>query len=160
MYMKQTPQANGFTIIELLLTVVITCILGALIVLTVSGVQAKNRNGQRQADIDSLRAQLESYYAGNDHYPTLENISNQGWRLKNMPKLKTAALRDPSWRSNIECTLGSQVTLAAFIAPGCYSYQVVAADGSLCDNDKIICVRYLLTANLEGGGTYTKSNLN
>ena len=36
----------------------------------------------------------------------------------------------------------------------------LSTSGSACDNAKIDCTQYTLTATLEGGGTYVKNNLN
>ena len=60
---SRKPVSSGFTIIELLVVLVILCILGSLVALTYSGVQAKNRNAERQMEVDTLKGQLESYYA-------------------------------------------------------------------------------------------------
>lgn len=159
--MKQISRSKGFTIIELMVVIVILFILAALIALTASGVQAKNRNGDRQADIDSLRGQLESYYAGTDKYPTRDNINDRDWRAKNMPRLKDGALDDPRWDENKSpCTKDHRTILAAEPTTNCYSYQVTSSDGSPCDNDKTPCVHYTLTAWLEGGEKYVKSSLN
>ena len=84
--MKKLSPSKGFTIIELMVVVIILFILAALIALTASGVQSKNRNGDRQTDVDTLRGQLESYYAGTDKYPTLANLNDSAWRSKNMPR--------------------------------------------------------------------------
>lgn len=159
--MKQVSYKNGFTIIELMVVIVILFILAALIALTASGVQSKNRNGDRQADIDTLRGQLESYYAGTDKYPTFSNINDPAWRSKNLPRLKDTAIDDPKWTNNTEaCAKNGKTTLSAEPTANCYSYQVTAADGSACDNDKTPCVHYTLTATLEGGEKYVKASLN
>jgi len=159
--MKTASRTRGFTIIELLVVIVILFILAALVALTASGVQAKNRNADRQADIDALRSQFESYYAGTDTYPTLANANDSTWRAKNLPKLKDGAIDDPSWKpDNPDCTANGRPGLAAMPTANCYSYQVTAADGSACDNDQKPCVHYTLTATLEGGEKYVKSSLN
>jgi len=156
-----TLRTKGFTIIELLVVVVLLFVVVALVALTASGVQAKNRNGDRQTDIDALRGQLENYYAGVDKYPTLANLSDSAWRAKNMSKLKDSAIDDPRWEAdNSNCTVENRPGLAAAPADNCYSYQVTSSDGSACDNDKTPCVHYTLTATLEGGEKYVKSSLN
>lgn len=159
--MKRFSKDKGFTIIELMVVIVILFILAALIALTASGVQSKNRNGDRQTDIDTLRGQLESYYAGTDKYPVQANINDSAWRAKNMPRLKDGSIDDPRWdKDKTDCTKNSKAILAAEPVINCYSYQVTAADGSQCDNDKVPCVHYTLTALLEGGEKYVKSSLN
>lgn len=158
--MTQEKKPKGLTIIEIVLLAVIICILAALIALTANGMQAKNRNGDRQSDLATLRAQLESYYASTDTYPSLTQINNPDWRTKNMPKLEKSALGDPRWQGEATCSNATGVILAAEPTSNCYSYQVTGADGSSCDNDKVTCAHYTLTATLEGGEQYSKSSLN
>lgn len=159
--MRRNYYAKGFTIIELFVVIVILGILAALVALTYSGVQAKNRNAERQAEIDSVKGQLEGYYAQTNTYPTFTNLHDAEWRAKNLPHLKTSALEDPRWDKNVAaCTAGDAVTVASQPMPNCYSYQVTASDGSPCDNGKTPCAHYTLTASLEGGEKYVKSSLN
>lgn len=158
--MTQSNKRQGPTIIEVVLIVVIACILFALIALTVNGGQTKNRNGDRQGDIDTLRTHLESYYASVDTYPTLANINDPDWRTKNMPKVQAELLNDPRWSGEAACSNAKGTTLAAEPTANCYSYQVIGRDGSPCNNDKIICAHYTLTATLEGGERYVKSSIN
>jgi prepilin-type N-terminal cleavage/methylation domain-containing protein len=158
--MKQS-RAKGFTIIELMVVIVILCILAALVALTASGVQANNRNGDRQTEIDTVRGQLESYYAATDKYPTFKNLQDKTWRSQNLPRLKDDAVQDPRWdKTVVACTLGGKATVAAEPIANCYSYQVTASDGSPCDNTKTPCAHYTLTATLEGTDKYVKASLN
>jgi len=159
--MQLSRKSGGFTIIELMLVILIVCILGALVALTASGVQARNRNGDRQKDIDALRMQLESYYAGHDKYPTSDNLSDAAWRSVNTPRLQNGLIDDPRWDIGVTaCTRDSKPVFASHPASNCYSYQVTASDGSVCNNAKTPCAHYTLTAVLEGGENYVKSSLN
>jgi prepilin-type N-terminal cleavage/methylation domain-containing protein len=161
MYMKQSSRNRGFTIIELMVVIVVLFVLVALVGLTANGVQAKNRNGDRQADIDALRVQLESYYAGNDKYPTLANLNTPSWLNQNLPRLQNSSLDDPRWSKEItDCTQNGRTVLASEPLPNCYSYQVTTSVGSACDNKVAICAHYTLTATLEGGEKYVKASLN
>ncbi len=156
----RTQRSQGFTIIELVVVIVILCILGVLVALTYSGVQAGNRDRQRQADIDILQSQLETYYARNDRYPSLAQINDATWRAENMKDLAEDKLTDPSWAAKSLCTANDRVILADQPVENCYSYQITASDGSACDNASAICGRYTLTATLENGETYVKASLN
>lgn len=159
--MKKQILSRGFTIIEMMVVIVILCILASLVALTASGVQAKNRNADRQSDIDSLRSQLEGYYAGTDTYPTFDNLNDPAWRSKNLPKLKDGYLDDPRWdKDTTACTKNGRPAVASEPAPNCYSYQVTSSDGSACDNGQNPCAHYTLTATLEGGEKYVKASLN
>ena len=152
---------GGFTIIELLVVIVIACILTTLVALTYSGVQAKNRNADRQQAIDTVKGQLESYYASTNMYPTFAQLNNTAWRAQNLTRLPAGDLKDPRWnKSNKNCTAGDKYQVSAKPTSNCYSYQVTATDGSVCDNQKVTCAHYTLTALLEGGEKYVKSSLN
>lgn len=151
----------GFTIIELLVVVVIVGILSTLVITTYSGVQSKNRNSDRQAHIDTLQGHLETYYAQNNTYPTLDNLNDSNWRKTNLKDLPQDALQDPKWdKEDTACTSSGVAVASAQPADNCYAYQVTTADGSGCDNKATPCAQYTLTTLFEGGGKYVKSSLN
>jgi Tfp pilus assembly protein PilE len=142
---------QGVTVIELLVLVVIIGILSGLILSTHAGIAEKQRNSERQQDITELRDALEVYYSHYNKYPTLAQMNDANWRSSNMKALDIESLRDPSSHS---------YTLVATPAPHTYSYTVTAATGKPCDDAKVVCSQYALTATLEGGGTYVKDSLN
>jgi Tfp pilus assembly protein PilE len=161
MKLHTRDDARGVTIIELLVMLVIVCFLGLFVALAYSGVQAKNRNVERQDDIDKLKSQLESYYAEANSYPTLANLNSPAWRAVHLPHVSQALITDPSWKSSTPgCTGGGHATAAGKPATDCYSYQVTGSDGNACDNVSVACAHYTITANLEGGEKYVKSSLN
>ena|SRR5579872_3168346 len=149
---KQKKQA-GFTILEMLLVVVAICLLAAIIFSTVAGVRRNQRNQERRRDIQDIYQQLEAYNVENAKYPTLSDMNSSSWLALNMKTLNTQSLRDPSSKS---------YALAAQPMKDAYAYQVVAADGTACDNVTKPCAHYTLTATLEGvgQGTIVKSSLN
>lgn len=152
---------QGFTLIELFVLFVIVGILVTLVAMTYGGVQSKNRNDERQADVDMLKGHLEGYYAQQTKYPTLGNLNDATWRAANLKDLKEENLQDPQWTKDITgCTVNGKVGIAADPTQKCYTYQVRSSDGSACDNVKIDCSQYTLTAMLEGGEKYVKSSLN
>lgn len=156
-------QSAGFTVIELAVVVVVLGILLTLVGLTYNGVQAKNRNNQRQSNINVLQTQLETYYATSmsGEYPTLAQLNDPTWRTKNLPKLTTDIISDPRWNVKAGCTANKQPVLSATPAVGCYAYQVTDAAGGACNDTTAPCAHYTLTATLEGGQlTYVKSSLN
>lgn len=158
---KLSSKQKGFTIIELMVVIVALIILSTLVAITYSGVRSKNRNSQREQDINSLQGQLEAYYAQTDKYPTLANLNDPKWRAANLKNLATNGLKDPKWnKKNKNCTADGAAVASSEPAENCYSYQVVASDGSPCDNANTPCAHYTLSANLEGGDKYAKSSLN
>ncbi|MGH7157980.1 MAG: type II secretion system protein [Candidatus Saccharimonadales bacterium] len=157
--MKSLPRnQSGFTIIELVVVIIILCILGTLVALTYSGVQASNRDKQRQADIETLQSKLEIYHAQNDKYPSLGEINNPAWRAEHMPELKEDTLKDPRWSDNGSCAQGGQPILGA--GEHCYQYAATGADGAACDNAGVPCAQYTLTATLEDNQPFVKASLN
>ncbi len=149
MTLKRKEQ--GFTIVELLIVIVVIGILAALVITTFTGIQQKARNTERQTDVKALHGQIEAYYAQNGKYPTLANMNDASWRASNMKGLDAEALKDPK---------GAAQTLVSAAAANAYSYDVLASDDTACDNSAKDCAKYTLTATYEGGGTFTKSNLN
>jgi Tfp pilus assembly protein PilE len=151
---------RGFTLIELLVITIIVGILGTVVVMAHSGVQAKNRNSERETNIDTLQTEMERYYADSSKYPSLADINNADWRHKNFKNLPDDTFRDPLWNNKLAaCTTNKQPSLAATPTEKCYSYQATTADGSACQGDTA-CTQYTLTALFEGGEKYVKTSLN
>lgn len=148
--MKKQSQC-GFTTIELVLILVVIGILAALVINTRAGVQQKERNGERQRDIKELRDGLEGYFAQNNRYPTFNDLNSDSWRQANLKSIESNVFRDPSSDND---------NLTDKPAKHSYAYTVTSASGTACDDDKTPCTQYTLTATLEGGGIYSKSNLN
>ena len=152
---------QGFTLIELLVVAVIVGILITLVAMTYSGVQAKNRNARREANINTIQSKLETYYVENSKYPTLGQLNDATWRKANLKDLSDSAVQDPQWNDKIgACTNNvGGATFATAPTAKCYTYQATTADGSAC-NDKAPCTQYSLTTMLEGGEKYVKTSLN
>jgi prepilin-type N-terminal cleavage/methylation domain-containing protein len=152
---------RGFTMIELVIVVIILGVLLTVVATTYRGVQARNRNNQREANITTLQGSLEEYYAETSLYPTLANLNSSTWVSAHLRDTPISILQDPHWSTSAkECTVAGHSVLISSPAPNCYSYQPVTSDGSACNNVGELCAHYTLTAELEGGGRYTKSSLN
>jgi type II secretion system protein G len=147
--MSYNRKQSGFTIVELLIVIVVIGILAALVITTFTGIQQKARDTERQTDIKAIYGQVEAYYAQNGKYPTLANVNDATWRTTNMKGLDGEALKDPK---------GTAQTLVAAPANNSYAYAVTPAG---CDNGTGgDCTTYTLTARLESGTDFAKSNLN
>lgn len=159
--MRKPLRQSGFTIIELLVVLIVIGILATLVITTYSGVQAKNRNSDRQATITSIQAELETYYAQYNMYPTLGDINSEKWQKANLKDIPAGTLKDPSWsKDDASCTEGQKPVFSNEPKQNCLSYQVTTSEGAVCDNKGAVCAQYTLTAQLEGGGKYVKSSLN
>jgi len=149
-----TRKEKGFTIVELLIVIVVIGILAALVITTFSGVQRKARNTERETDVKAIHGQVEAYYAQNGRYPSLANLNDDtGFVTNDLKGLDKGALQDPR---------GSGNDLAASPAADIYSYSTTPAT---CDTDNATpavpdCTDYVLTATLEGGGTFVREGLN
>ncbi len=150
---------RGFTIVELLIVIVVIGILAALVITTFTGIQQKARNTERQTDVKALHGQIEAYYAQNGRYPSLANMNSNSWRGTNMKGLDCEAMKDPKGTGSGTCTTdAAPYQLSDTAGAGAYSY-VVTPSG--CDNGSGgDCTAYTLTATYEGGGTFSKTNLN
>jgi len=158
---KRNSNAQGFTIVELLIVIVVIGILALLVITTYSGIQAKARNSKRQTDVQSLQTQIEAFYSQNGYYPSLGDLNSVTWRATNMKSLDANALVDPS--STCDPTKTTSTCLASAAAAKVYSYAVKDSSGNPCETTDTNCAQYTLTATYEGtvnGATaYTKSNL-
>ncbi len=144
---------NGFTTIEIVLVLVIIGILATLVITSRAGVQQNQRNTERQSDIKELRDGLEGYFANANQYPTLASLNDPSWRTTNLKALEPSVFQDPSNKTG-------SVNLIDKPAANVYVYAVTSASGAPCGSAAVPCTQYTLTATLEGGGIYTKSNLN
>lgn len=158
---KRHPQKSsfGFTTIELLIVIVVIIILGALIIITYNGVQQRNHDTDRKTDIIKIEGQIEAYQAETNQYPSVAQLNSSSFRSANMKELDASALADPLWKSsNTFCSNNGTAQLEGSATPhtGCYGYDPSPAN---CDNKNVDCTSYILTANLETGGVYTKESI-
>ncbi len=154
---------KGFTIVELLIVIVVIGILALITITTFTGVTAKARNTERQADIKAIHGQIEAFRAEKGYYPTLAHINDYaGWVNTNMKGLDKEALKDPGNTA----TDGTEYQLSASSSTNVYQYKVgstAALDSSAlsaCATTESTCMYYTLTSTLENGaGTFSKANL-
>jgi prepilin-type N-terminal cleavage/methylation domain-containing protein len=157
----KVKREQGFTLIELLVVSVIVGILATLVAMTYSGVQAKNRNANRQSNVNALQSQLETYYAEKTMYPSLDQLNDSNWRKQNLKDTPSFAVADPQWNDKVAaCTSKGNSTFAGNPTGKCYSYQATTTDGSPCLDANTACTQYTLTATFEGGEKWVKTSLN
>lgn len=155
--MKQKKQF-GFSTIELLIIVAIVSLLIVFVATHFASVRQKSRDDTRQTDIANLQFAAESYFAQSGKYPTLAQFNNASFRHNSTPNLPNGSWQDPSWPTKKgNCTANGSAVLVASEAPavGCYGYVPTPAG---CDNKKVICTGYELSAHLEAGGYFIKNS--
>jgi prepilin-type N-terminal cleavage/methylation domain-containing protein len=67
--MKMWASKKGFTIIELLISIVVIGILASITIVSYSGIQKTSRDSERGSDVVALKIAIEKYYAENSKYP-------------------------------------------------------------------------------------------
>lgn len=151
--LQSLKKQQGFTIVELLIVIVVIGILAALVITTFTGIQQRARNTERETDIKAVHGQLEAYFAQYGVYPTLAHLNDDTWRAisTNIPGLDEGALHAPNQTADVAAAASATEYGYAVTPAGCDD----VVGGATAD-----CADYTLTANLEGGGTFTKSALN
>lgn len=66
----------GYTVAEVLITVVVIAILGSVVLFSVQGTQTTSRDSERVSDIDNINSKLEEFYSDNGGYPETINAAN------------------------------------------------------------------------------------
>lgn len=146
---------SGFTIVEILVIILVIGILSTILVLTYSGIQVRERNSTRIANIKLTQSHLETFYAQSGYYPDLSQLNDPSWVTINLKGTDQTTLRDPSIKVGI-------LDFSSAPTKNQYSYQPTSSDGvSPCDNKTVTCAKYTLTATLEANsGTFVEKSLN
>ena len=143
-------KSKGFTIVELLIVIVVIAILATLVIVTFTGIQQKARDSKRQTDIDALDSHVEAFYANSGYYPTITDLQSSTWVAANMKGFDPSALTDPKG-SNIT---GSAPVSGTYV----YSYVTQGCTTTSASSSTNACTSFVLTAELEGGGTFVKQS--
>lgn len=97
-------------------------------------------NHERDTDLLAIVGILESYYAENNHYPSLEEANADGFAKKfTNPE---ESLKDPA---------GTSLKFSADPKAGQYAYRPTSEAGEACDNEAAVCQHFELTALLTDG---------
>lgn len=137
---------NGFTLVELLITVSIIAILSAIALVSYSSFIKNARDTKRKSDLKVIQSALEEYHADQKYYPGSLDFSF------NFP-LTNSTGGPPRTPSKIYL---NRVPIAPAGAIPEYQYKAYKTDGSVCiDSDNAAtstnkCVKYCLYAKMEG----------
>lgn len=111
-----------------------------------SGQQAGAKDAKRKSDINVIYSQLEVFNAENGYYPSLAQVNSPTWRAANMRTFDNSALTPPG---------SSATTLARSASVSQYGYNP-----SGCNPSGEQCANYILEAQLDTGGKFTKYGSN
>lgn len=155
--MERAIQENGFTLIEMIITMVIIGILAGIVVFSPKTFLVTARDQERSDDIHSIARRLEQAYTSQDlgypGYPsTTELATDMSAHSRTMTRLSPDALKAPNASSAISviaATNNALIDPAGLNTPSVsqYVYQPLAADGSLCTanpSSSSPCVRFYL----------------
>ncbi len=140
--LPSTSIAAGFTVAELLITLVIVGILAGLVLFSVQGTQTTSRDSERTTDLETIHGKLEEYYEDKGGYPNTISTS-----LLN--GIDPAALIDPSGNSvEIVSAVSDQVAAMAVAGPttGNPNYKYIPYPTG-CNT--ITCTGYVLKTLIE-----------
>jgi len=152
---------RGISTIEVLIVLVTIGVMAWIVDTTYTGIQAKSNNSTRATDINTIQEHIETFYSQNMYYPTLADMNNSSWVTTNLKGLDQSVMQDPSWTNkNKLCNINSQPVFLVRSQPGCYGYNPTN-NGASCAAKANTCNDYVLSASLQqGGGVYTKRQLN
>lgn len=119
-----------------------------LMLATMTGVQSKARDTEREVDIKAIYAQIEAYYGTEMRYPSEAEINSDVFRTLNFTGLDKEAYKSPE---------GTSYYFAKTPTRESYAYS---ASPIGCDNILVDCLGYALVAAKEDGTLFTKTNLN
>jgi len=152
---------QGFTIVELVITITIMAILLVLSVADFSDTQINSRDSERKLDIETIANNLEVYYtSGTDgstsigKYPStsaMTGLSNQQTALRdvNIKNLIAPSAPSDTITSLVVATNNTQTVAGVLPQPQAatdqnqYVYQPIQQNGALC-NAAVACQKFNL----------------
>lgn len=168
--MKQfMDQESGFTLIELIITIVIIGILAGIVVFSPKTFLVSARDQERSDDTHSIVRRLEQAYTSQDlgypAYPSTAELSSDiATKTRTMTRLSPDALKAPGVSEVTSVIIATSTSLTAPAGANAptlsqYVYQPLAADGSLCTaspSTSSPCVRFYLYYRKESDNSLQK----
>ena len=126
-------RAFGFTIIEVMITVIVIAILTSIAVISYSGVQAQARDDARAGDVAVIMNALEDYYRKNRDYPANDALNPSG----SYPQIT-----DYSAVKSLLPGLNDDI----LIGPGGYRFYATCVNSGSCSNSSADWSTYMTKA--------------
>lgn len=132
---------DGFTLIEVLITITIMVVLLVLAVVSMSSSEVRARDEERATDMSVLAQQLENYYiSGGDtstvigRYPGTTDIDTEAELTAVLRNIDPKVLRTPGIQTSSPMSLVVATTNSTAQAPTAsqYIYQPLTSTGALC----------------------------
>lgn len=147
--------SRGFTIVELVVVITAVAILAAISTASYTNLQVQSRDSEREADVLSMKAGLETYYEQNGDYPA-RITSPANAEIANAPsfyldtlRVSSTALVAPNAPSG---TTSSWVWSSSAANTAQYALMSYRANGSQCTTT-VPCTRYVITWRKEADNT-------
>lgn len=150
----------GFTLVELLITVLVAVMLLTLGTVSLSGYQTQARDKERNSDIKSIARHLETVYTSGltmsegqirGEYPTIQMIQSYSNEIfAGMPKAALIAPGDTASSLKLATTNVSPAVSPTPSQTNQYIYQPINKNGGRCNESPIVapptisCVRFNL----------------
>ncbi|MEX0621385.1 MAG: prepilin-type N-terminal cleavage/methylation domain-containing protein [Candidatus Woykebacteria bacterium] len=133
---KHHETKKGFTLIELLIVIAIIAILISIGLAAFTRAQSQARDGQRKADIETIRGALEQYYSDNNAYPDtatwvadLQGSGGSPVYLREVPKAPgDVAFCYQQTASGQNYNIGDDLETGSGTAGPCGNYNLTAQD--------------------------------
>lgn len=138
---------KGFTIVEIIVTVVIITLLLAIGIYGYSRTQSESRDSQRSARITVISEALEEYFGKNGEYPGCSALTQSAATVASTLGIDAAALVAPKAGSGVT----NSITCTSLPASGPDAYAYVGDGSSTCSSGAS-CQQYTLQYREEATG--------
>lgn len=160
-YRLRSRDISGFSLVELMLVISIMAILAGAIGFAASESREQGRDAQRQSDLQTMKASIETYRQQNGRYPAMGCTPVDGWSMQQdclnfidgLNEIMSQIPRDPSsgsgdgyvYRTNTDGTVYKLMARGS-------AEQTVTGDHPLQACDRTLC-----TASCTGSANYEQS---
>lgn len=141
---------NGFTIIEIVITVTVIAVLVGMAFFGYTQVQKDSRNSQRASKVKIIAEELEAYYAKNGEYPGCSAMTQSASQVRTntLKGIELDVLKAPLSPSGTTNSIGC-TALTAGAGTDTFAY---VGDGSATCSTGTSCLQYTLQYRDEGTG--------